>query len=51
MGFEVGLMWKAPAVNPINGKARSVPVLNVVNMYGRVFFFSWIGFLIAFWSW
>jgi NNP family nitrate/nitrite transporter-like MFS transporter len=20
-------------------------------MYGRVFFFSWFGFMIAFWSW
>lgn len=49
--FALSLLWKAPQVNPINGKARSVPVFNVVNMYGRVFFFSWMGFLIAFWSW
>lgn len=26
-------------------------MLNPVNKYGRVFFFSWWGFFIAFWSW
>merc|ERR1711964_925782 len=45
------LLWEAPEVNPINHKARSIPVFNVINMYGRVFFFSWWGFFIAFWSW
>jgi len=49
MGISV--LWKAPAVNPVNGKALSVPVLNPVNMYGRTFFFSTFGFLIAFLSW
>jgi NNP family nitrate/nitrite transporter-like MFS transporter len=44
-------LLKAPEVNPINLKARSIPGLNVVNIYGRVFFFSWFGFMIAFWSW
>jgi len=38
-------------VNPINKKARSIPMLNPINQYGRVFFFSWFGFMIAFWSW
>ena len=44
-------LWSAPAINPINQKARSIPVLNPINKYGRVFFFSWFGFFIAFWSW
>ncbi|KAL1303308.1 hypothetical protein AAFC00_006713 [Neodothiora populina] len=44
-------MVAAPAVNPINGKARSVPIFNPINKYGRVFFFAWFGFMIAFWSW
>ena len=44
-------LWAAPEVNPINGKARSVPCLNPINIYGRVFTFSWFGFLIAFLSW
>ena len=48
---RVSLLWEAPEVNPINHKARSVPIFNVINMYGRVFFFSWWGFFIAFWSW
>ena len=49
--FDITLLWKAPEVNPINRKARSIPVLNVVNMYGRVFNFAWFGFFVAFWSW
>jgi NNP family nitrate/nitrite transporter-like MFS transporter len=45
-------LWQAPQVNPINKKARSIPFFNPVsNVYGRVFFFSWFGFMIAFWSW
>ncbi|KAJ9659792.1 hypothetical protein H2201_007228 [Coniosporium apollinis] len=49
--FDISLAWRAPKVNPINQKAYSIPVFNPINVYGRVFFFSWFGFLIAFWSW
>jgi len=49
--FDITLLWKAPAINPVNGKALSIPVLNPFNVYGRVFFFSWLGFFLAFWSW
>ncbi|KAF2800783.1 high affinity nitrate transporter NrtB [Melanomma pulvis-pyrius CBS 109.77] len=49
---QLALLWKAPEVNPVNKKARSIPFFNPVsNVYGRVFFFSWFGFMIAFWSW
>ncbi|KAL4972658.1 major facilitator superfamily domain-containing protein [Aspergillus desertorum] len=41
----------APQVNPQTQKARSIPVLNPFDLYGRVFFFSWLGFLVAFLSW
>ncbi|KAK9438893.1 high affinity nitrate transporter NrtB [Metarhizium brunneum] len=51
MGFNISLLWKTPVVNPINKKARSIPVLNVVDPYGRVFFFSWMGFMLGFWAW
>lgn len=51
MGFSPSALYAAPAVNPINKKAHSVPLLNPINVYGRVFFFSWFGFMIAFWSW
>lgn len=51
MGFDITTLWKAPAVNPVNNKARSLPFLNVFNVYGRVFFFAWFGFMIAFLSW
>nr|AGG56531.1 nrt [Doratomyces sp. NG_p51] len=52
MGLNVlSVLVKSPDINPVNHKARSVPVFNPVNKYGRVFFFSWLGFLIAFLSW
>ncbi|KAI7319366.1 hypothetical protein KC315_g9756, partial [Hortaea werneckii] len=51
MGFDVSTLWRSPEYNPINRKARSVPLLNPISVYGRVFFFSWFGFMIAFWSW
>jgi NNP family nitrate/nitrite transporter-like MFS transporter len=49
--FALNTLWRAPLVNPVNKKARSIPALNPFDMYGRVFFFSWFGFMIAFWSW
>jgi len=49
--FSPTVLWSAPQINPINGKARSIPAFNPVNIYGRVFTFSWFGFLIAFLSW
>ncbi|KAI0483261.1 nitrate transporter [Xylariaceae sp. FL0804] len=49
--MRVSSLWAAPEINPISRKARSIPVLNVFNVYGRVFFFSWWGFMVAFWAW
>ncbi|KAF8470664.1 major facilitator superfamily domain-containing protein [Kalaharituber pfeilii] len=49
MGISV--LWTAPEINPINKKARAVPMLNPINLYGRTFFFSTFGFMIAFMSW
>lgn len=51
VGFNPAVLWKAPELNPINHKARTVPLFNVISVHGRVFFFSWFGFMIAFWSW
>ncbi|CBX97183.1 hypothetical protein IAQ61_007405 [Plenodomus lingam] len=51
MGFRVNMLWSAPEINPYNKKAKSIPVFNPVDKYGRVFFFSYLGFFIAFWSW
>jgi NNP family nitrate/nitrite transporter-like MFS transporter len=51
MAFDPLVLFKAPEVNPINKKARSIPGLNPFNVYGRVFFFSWWGFMVAFMSW
>lgn len=48
---KLSLLWEAPEVNPINGKARSIPVFNVINPYGRVFFAAWWGFFVSFWAW
>lgn len=51
MGFELRQLWSAPEINPYNKKAKSIPVFNPFDKYGRVFFFSYLGFFIAFWSW
>jgi len=51
MPFAINMLWSAPEINPYNKKATSIPVLNPINKYGRVFFFSYLGFFIAFWSW
>lgn len=49
--MRLNLLWKAPAINPANSKAKSVPILNPFDPYGRTFFFSTFGFMIAFLSW
>ncbi|WYZ34814.1 hypothetical protein EsH8_I_001090 [Colletotrichum jinshuiense] len=49
--MQLSTLWKAPEVNPINRKARSIPVFNIFNVYARAFHFSWLGFMIAFWAW
>ncbi|OLN88748.1 Nitrate transporter [Colletotrichum chlorophyti] len=49
--MQLNVLWRAPEVNPINRKARSIPVLNIFNVYARAFHFSWLGFMIAFWAW
>ena len=51
MVFTVSSLWKAPQVNEVTRKARSIPALNPFNIYGRVFLLSWWGFFVAFWSW
>ncbi|MDI1490244.1 MAG: hypothetical protein OHK93_001444 [Ramalina farinacea] len=51
MAFKISLLWSNPDINSVSSKARSIPVLNPLNIYGRVFLLSWFGFFIAFWSW
>lgn len=45
------LLFVSPEINPSNRKAKSVPIFNPFDPYGRVFFFSWLGFMVAFLSW
>ncbi|KAI0154814.1 nitrate transporter [Xylariaceae sp. FL1272] len=49
--MKVSYLWANPEINPVNRKARSIPILNLRDVYGRVFFFSWFGFMVAFWAW
>ena len=51
MGFTITSLWGAPAINPVNKKAQSIPIFNPINIYGRVFLLSWWSFFVAFWSW
>ncbi|KAJ6145743.1 hypothetical protein N7470_009638 [Penicillium chermesinum] len=50
IGF-IKSLFASPEVNPSNRKAKTIPILNPVDQYGRVFFFSWLGFMVAFLSW
>lgn len=45
------LLFVSPEVHPGTRKAKSIPILNPFDQYGRVFFFSWVGFMVAFLSW
>lgn len=41
-----------PPINPINGKAQRLPVINpITSMHGRVFLFSWLSFMLSFMAW
>lgn len=51
MAFTMSTLWRAPELNPVTQKARSIPAFNILNVYGRVFLLSWWGFFVAFWSW
>ena len=51
MPFTIASLWQAPAINPVNNKAQSIPIFNPFNIYGRVFLLSGWSFFIAFWSW
>ncbi|KAK4646840.1 hypothetical protein QC761_213570 [Podospora bellae-mahoneyi] len=51
MGLKASSLWERPMLNSVNKKARSVPILNPVDPHGRVFFFSWMGFMLSFWAW
>lgn len=51
MGLKFSDLYAVPHVNPASHKARAIPLLNPINIYGRVFFFSWFGFMVAFWAW
>ncbi|OJJ49899.1 hypothetical protein ASPZODRAFT_58567 [Penicilliopsis zonata CBS 506.65] len=45
------LAFVSPEINPNNRKAKSIPFFNPFDKYGRVYFFSWLGFMVAFLSW
>lgn len=49
MGLIRGLLHSD--INPSNKKSRTLPLLNIVDKYGRTFHLSWIGFFVAFLSW
>jgi hypothetical protein len=35
---------RAPPINPLNGKAQKLPIINPFDRHGRVFFFAWASF-------
>ncbi|KAK4200879.1 putative nitrate transporter [Triangularia verruculosa] len=36
MGFKVSSLWERPVLNPVNKKARSVPMLNPIDPHGHL---------------
>ena len=48
---KLSLLVKAPELNPKTRKAYSIPILNPINIYGRSFHLSWLGFFVSFLSW
>ncbi|KAI9658878.1 MAG: hypothetical protein M1829_006619 [Trizodia sp. TS-e1964] len=48
---DISSLWKDPLLHPITLKARAIPALNPLNVHGRVFTLSWLGFFLAFWAW
>ncbi|KAK3352116.1 putative nitrate transport protein crnA [Neurospora tetraspora] len=49
LGFQFS--FQPPPLNPLTKKAQRIPVFNPIDRHGRVFFFSWMGFMVAFWAW
>jgi hypothetical protein len=38
------LCLRNPPINPLNGKAQKLPIINPFDKHGRVFFFAWASF-------
>ncbi|GME99539.1 unnamed protein product [[Candida] boidinii] len=49
--MKISVLWKAPELNPKDLKAKSIPILNPINIYGRCFNLSWLAFFVCFLSW
>ncbi|KAJ4380398.1 hypothetical protein N0V85_008765, partial [Neurospora sp. IMI 360204] len=49
LGFHFS--FQPPPLNPLTKKAQRIPVFNPIDRHGRTFFFSWLGFMVAFWAW
>ncbi|KAF7357751.1 Nitrate/nitrite transporter [Mycena venus] len=49
--FQWSHLWEPPIINPLNGKAYTLPIFNLKNPYSRSFHLSWLGFFVAFLSW
>jgi NNP family nitrate/nitrite transporter-like MFS transporter len=42
---------RSPQLNPLSGKAQQLPIINPFDRHGRVFFASWMSFMISFFAW
>jgi NNP family nitrate/nitrite transporter-like MFS transporter len=47
----ISKLFKASELNPINNKARTLPIFNLRDKHVLNFHLSWLGFFIAFFSW
>jgi NNP family nitrate/nitrite transporter-like MFS transporter len=51
MVFNPIVLIREPVTNPINGKAKSIPVFLPTSKFFWVFHLGWLGFWVAFMSW
>ncbi|GAA5857739.1 hypothetical protein JCM1840_000890 [Sporobolomyces johnsonii] len=49
--FRWASLWEPAVVNHLNGKAYTLPILNLRDQYAINFHLAWLGFFVAFLSW
>ncbi|KAJ3301696.1 hypothetical protein HDV03_000499 [Kappamyces sp. JEL0829] len=49
--MKLATLYRPATVNPVNGKATTLPIFNIFDKYALNFHLAWLGFFVAFFSW